>query len=83
MKAHQRIVRERAAQENNDLFGRNHEERKAFRQRVLQVTLDDLKRVTETYLKPELASSAVITSQANQDKLAKSFEADGWRIEQL
>lgn len=47
---------------HNRLFGRTHEQREVFRQRILDVSLDDLRRVAETYLKPELASTAVITS---------------------
>ena len=44
------------------LYGRTPERRQRFRQRVLQVTLDDLQRVGETYLRPEHASIAVISS---------------------
>lgn len=46
---------------HNRLFGRTHAQREQFRQMILAVTLEDLKRVTQTYLKPELASTAVIT----------------------
>jgi len=46
------------------LYGRTPERRQQFRQRVLQVTLDDLQRVGERYLKPEKASIAVVTSSA-------------------
>ncbi|WP_420597896.1 insulinase family protein [Neptuniibacter sp.] len=46
------------------LFGRTPEQRKAFRSRVLQVTIDDLKRVAETYLLNKESSIAVVTSQA-------------------
>jgi Zn-dependent M16 (insulinase) family peptidase len=68
---------------HNSLFGRHHEERKAFRQRVLQVTLGDLKRVAETYLKPELASSAVITSQTCEQSLVDRFDKDSWDVQRL
>lgn len=54
---------------HNRLFGRSHEQRVQFRQRILAVTLDDLRRVTETYLQPELASTAVITSAAQADAI--------------
>ncbi|MEE8058811.1 MAG: insulinase family protein [Pseudomonadales bacterium] len=47
---------------HNRLFGRSHDQRRLFRKRILQVSLADLQRVTATYLKPELASIAVITS---------------------
>jgi len=43
------------------LYGRTPEQRHEHRQRILAVTLEDLKRVGETWLKPELASTAVIT----------------------
>ena len=46
---------------HNRLFGRSHATRELFRQRILAVSLDDLRRVTESYLKPELASTAVVT----------------------
>jgi presequence protease len=44
------------------LYGRTPEQRRRHRQRILEVTIDDLKRVGETWLKPEQASVAVITS---------------------
>ena len=47
---------------HNGLFGRSHAQREHFRQQILNVTLDDLRRVADTYLRPELASTAVITS---------------------
>ncbi len=55
---------------HNNLFGRTHEQRTAFRKRLLAVTLDDLRQVTAKYLKPEKASIAVVTNQANREKLA-------------
>ena len=39
------------------LHGRTPEQRRTFRQGVLQVTLDELKRVGATYLDPEHALS--------------------------
>ncbi|MBN0988655.1 insulinase family protein [Amphritea pacifica] len=56
------------------LFGRTPEQREQFRQRILKVTLDDLKRVAATYLKPEQASVAVVTSPAAAAKLDEQFE---------
>lgn len=44
-----------------ELFGRTREKRERFRNRVIQVTLDDLKRVTATYLDRSKASVAVVT----------------------
>ena len=45
-----------------ELSGRSREKREQFRNRVLNVTLDDLIRVAKTYLTPDKASTAVITS---------------------
>ncbi|MCF7981976.1 MAG: insulinase family protein [Pseudomonadales bacterium] len=47
---------------HNSLFGRTPEQRAAFRQRILDVKHEDLLRVGSTYLLPEKASVAVITS---------------------
>ena len=52
---------------HNRLFGRSHQQRQLFRQQILEVTLDDLQRVTETYLRPELASTAVISSNSQKE----------------
>ncbi len=49
------------------LHGRTPEQRQKVRRRILDVTLDDLRRVGETYLRPELASVAVIASPASED----------------
>ncbi|MEE2764116.1 MAG: insulinase family protein [Pseudomonadota bacterium] len=51
---------------HNKLFGRSPEQRARFRERVLAVTLDDLKRVAATWLVPENASTAVVTSPDNR-----------------
>lgn len=56
---------------HNKLFGRTPTQRQAFRQRVLKVTLNDLKRVTQTYLNPEHASIAVISNESNRKELEK------------
>lgn len=55
-----------------NLHGRTPERRRRFREQVLAVTLEDLQRVGEKYLKSANASTAVITAQSNQsvtDKL--------------
>ncbi|MCC6302456.1 MAG: insulinase family protein [Gammaproteobacteria bacterium] len=49
---------------HNTLYGRTPAQRQRYRMRVIGVTLDDLRRVGETYLKPERASQAVVTSAA-------------------
>ena len=48
----------------NRLFGRSKAMRDALRDSIIRVTLDDLRRVADTYLKPEQASIAVLTGQA-------------------
>lgn len=48
----------------SELFGRTPEQRRRFRARVLAVTIEDLQRVARTWLRPELARTAVITSAA-------------------
>ncbi|MEC7728664.1 MAG: insulinase family protein [Pseudomonadota bacterium] len=56
---------------HNKLFGRSPEQRARFRERVLSVTLDDLKRVARTWLVPEKASTAVVTSPENRARAEK------------
>ena len=51
---------------HNKLFGRSPEQRARFRERVLSVTLEDLKRVATTWLVPEKASTAVVTGPENR-----------------
>jgi len=48
--------------------GRTPEYRNQFRQKILEVTETDLKRVAETYLNPELAHTAVISDQTTLEK---------------
>jgi len=57
------------------LFGRTPEQRRAFRQRVLAVTLDDLRRAAATYLRPERARSAALSDGRTLAEQA------GWVIE--
>ncbi|WP_028470253.1 insulinase family protein [Neptunomonas japonica] len=59
---------------HSSLFGRTPEHRKAFRQRILNVKTDDLKRVAAKYLKPELASIAAVTSVEKAKGLDDQFE---------
>ena len=68
---------------HNRLFGRTHEQREEFRQRILDVTLDDLRRVTETYLRPELASTAVITNAGQLDATTDLRESLGLIVQEL
>lgn len=53
----------------NGLFGRTPEKRQYYRSRILKVGMEDLKRVAETYLQPDKASTAVITNASTLDKL--------------
>ncbi|MDZ7784796.1 MAG: insulinase family protein [Halioglobus sp.] len=55
---------------HNRLYGRSHAQREAFRQQVLAVTLEDLRRVTRTYLNPEMASTAVIVPTTQREATA-------------
>ncbi|QEI12173.1 insulinase family protein [Cellvibrio japonicus] len=50
-----------------ELFGRTRELREQFRNRIVAVTLADLKRVAATYLQPEKASLAVVTHAGNRE----------------
>lgn len=47
----------------NDLFGRDLNYLLGLRQRILDVTLNDLRRVASTWLHPEKASIGIITSR--------------------
>ena len=51
-----------------ELYGRTPEHRRASRARVLDVTLEDLRRVAERYLKEGEASVAVITNRETADR---------------
>jgi len=51
---------------HDKLFGRTPEQRARFRERVLATTLDDLRRVASTWLKPENANVAVVTNPENR-----------------
>ena len=48
-----------------ELFDRTAERRRQFRQRILKVSLEDLKRVGQTYLDPAKASIGVVTNETN------------------
>ena len=54
---------------HSNLYGRTPDQRRRFRERILEVTLDDLRDVGSTYLKPELASVAVISNSTTYDQL--------------
>lgn len=64
---------------HNTLFGRTAEQRQAYRQQILQVTLDDLQRVTRTYFVDQAASIAVVSHEGNTAEI----EALGLEINKL
>ena len=68
---------------HNDLFGRDYAQRKMFKQRILAVTLDDLRRVTKTYLKPENASIAIVTSQEMFEQCSEFVKDAGLEVNTL
>ncbi len=55
-----------------ELFGRDRAKREAFRNRVLEVSLDDLQRVSRTYLCSAKASTVVV-SHAGQEEALKEL----------
>lgn len=63
----------------NSLYGRTPELRRHFRQRVLAVSLEDLRRVGETYLEPARASIAVICGASARQRC----EALGLEVNKL
>ena len=64
---------------HSNLFGRTRKHREAFRANVLKVSLLDLLRVADEYLKPEKASFGVITQSANKNTLDRM----GFEIHEL
>ena len=63
----------------NLLFGRSLQDRTIFRERVLATTIEDLRRVAETYFNPELASVGIVSSQ----KALEESGIDGLKIIKL
>jgi hypothetical protein len=68
---------------HNRLFGRSHEQREHFRQQVLAVSLEDLRRVADLYLRAELASTAVITSSGKLEATRTLREELGLSVQEL
>jgi Zn-dependent M16 (insulinase) family peptidase len=52
----------------SSIHGRTPKQRRRFRQKVLEVTLNDLKRVASQYLHPVVASTAVITDSQTAEQ---------------
>ncbi|QIL89032.1 peptidase M16 [Microbulbifer sp. SH-1] len=62
---------------HSNLYGRTHAVRQEFRRKVTEVTREDLQRVGRTYLKPEKASTAVVTgSQGREAGLALNLHEE-------
>jgi Zn-dependent M16 (insulinase) family peptidase len=53
----------------NELFGRDREQRARFRQRILQVSVEELKAVTNKYLANQEPSLGIITSRSRSSEL--------------
>jgi Zn-dependent M16 (insulinase) family peptidase len=68
---------------HNRRFGRDHEQRLAFRQRILDVTMDDLQRVAGEYLQPEKASIAVLTGVKGRESDAAELERLGLEMREF
>ena len=54
---------------HNALHGRTPDKLQAYRQRILAVTLEDLQRVADRYLKQNQASTAVITNASTLERI--------------
>lgn len=63
----------------NQLHGRSPDDLRQMRARVLDVTLDDLQRVANTYLDPAKASIGVLAGQTREEELEKL----GLKIERI
>ncbi|MFT7687983.1 MAG: Zn-dependent M16 (insulinase) family peptidase [Candidatus Azotimanducaceae bacterium] len=58
---------------HNDLFGRDHAFRRQARNNILEVSVDDIKRVAKTYLLKNSAR-AVVMSETGLQEIPSSFE---------
>jgi Zn-dependent M16 (insulinase) family peptidase len=68
---------------HDNLFGRTVDQRQRFRQRVLSLQLEDLRRVTDTYLKQGDPSTAIITSHTTADENAGFIAEQGLQLIEL
>ena len=62
------------------LYGRTPSQRQQFRQRLLAVSLEDLKRVTSIYLQPAWADIAVCTDKNTAETVAQSLNAEVFTV---
>ena len=68
---------------HNRLFGRTHEQREQFRERILAVSMNDLLRVGESYLSADKASTAVISHRGVIEANGDLAESLGLVVEEL
>lgn len=64
----------------NTLFGRSPEQRQAQRASILEVTIDDLRAVTERYLLAGNSSVAVVTNTDNANRCLETAEWDVFNL---
>ncbi|MDQ6975979.1 MAG: insulinase family protein [Mariprofundaceae bacterium] len=65
---------EASSTHHRTLRGRTPEQRRAYRQRILHVTLDDLTTVAKRWLQAEYAHTAIITNQSSAESLKTSMD---------
>ncbi len=61
---------------HSGLFGRTPAQRQAYRKKILNVSIADLKAVTETYLKDGKFSQAVLSNQATLDEMGDKIQME-------
>jgi Zn-dependent M16 (insulinase) family peptidase len=57
-----------------NLFGRTPAQRRAFRAKILAVSIADLQQVARTYLSPEKASTAIVTNAESAASLGDQYQ---------
>ena len=67
----------------NALFGRTLEQRRRFRQRIIETTGADLLRVTREYFDPARASTAVLSNDTHAKKLADWINQEGFALRKV
>jgi len=68
---------------HNLLFGRDKAQQQAFRQAIINTTLDDLVRVTQTYLKDKPASLGIVSHEGERETLEALAKTQSLSIKQL
>jgi len=68
---------------HNRRFGRDWAQRMAFREAILAVSADDLRRVGQTYLQPEKASIGIVTGPAARREHASVLDGLGMTLREL